>query len=109
MTVDSTKIAYSSGWDIDQLIATNADNPLAVGSGSTAIYTITGAVSLPDFKVQFKPTGSTFWFDCGTSSTNGTIAGIFTFSSYISGSSIFINTSTTGIARYFIWADKVNY
>lgn len=109
MAVDSTKIGYSSTWDIDQLIATNTDNPTSVASGSTAIYTITGSVTLPDFKVQFKPTGSTFWFEPGTSSTNGTVAGEFTFSSYVSGSSIFITTSTAGTARYFVWADKFNY
>lgn len=109
MTVDATKIAYYSGWDIDQLVATNTDNPTTVGSGSTAIYTISGAIALPDFKVQFKPTGSAFWFDTGTNSTDGTIAGVFVFSSYISGPSIFITTSTGGQARYFVWADKFNY
>lgn len=109
MAVDPTKIAYSSGWDIDQLVTTNTGSPTSIGSGSTAIYTITGTVALPDFKVQFKPTGSTFWFEPGTSSTNGTVAGEFTFSTYISGSSIFITTSTAGTARYFVWADKFNY
>lgn len=109
MAVNSAKIGYSSEWDIDQLIATNADNPTTVAAGDTAIYSIPGPVVLPDFKVQFKPSGSTFWFDPGTSSTNGTVAGEFTFSTYISGSSIHITTSTGGAARYFVWADKIDY
>lgn len=109
MTVDATKIGYSSGWDIDQLTATNSANPTTVAAGSTAIYTISGAVSLPDFKVQFKPTGSTYWFEPGTSSTDGTVANEFTFSIYINAGSIYITTSSGGQARYFVWADKIDY
>lgn len=106
MTVDPTKIAYSSSWDIDQLLASTT---VPVSSGTTSIYTITGTVLLPDFKVQFQPTGSTFWYEAGTSSTNGTVAGQFTFSSFINGSAIFIKTTTGGTARYFVWADKFDY
>lgn len=109
MTVNATKISYSSGWDIDQLIATNTDNPTTISSGTTAVYTISGSVTLPDFKIQFKPTGSAYWFEPGTSSTDGTIANLFTFYTYINGSSIYITTSMGGQARYFVWADKINY
>lgn len=106
MPVDNSKLNYFSEWDIDQLLA-NKD--IAVGSGATAIYTISGNVPIPEYEVYFKPTGSTFWYQMGTSSSLGTIATTFTAYSYISGSSIFINAPSAGTARYFIWADKVNY
>jgi hypothetical protein len=106
MTVDSTKLAYYSGWDIDQLLASSS---ASVGTGDTAVYTISGAVSVPVFALQFQPSGSAFWYDNGTSSTDGTLAGLFTVYSYISGNTLFINTTTAGTARYFVWADKVNY
>lgn len=107
MTIDPAKISYSSTWDIDQLLATDT---VTVGSGVTAIYTIPStAVPIPTYAVQFQPTGSTFWYDAGMSSSNGTAAGVFTFYSYISGSSISINAPSAGKARYFVWADKVNY
>jgi hypothetical protein len=106
MAVDDSKLYYLSQWDIDQLLATNS---IAVGSGATAIYTISGDVPLPEYEVQFMPTGSTYWYEMGTASSDGTLAGTFTVYSYISGSSIFINAPTAGIARYFVWADKVNY
>lgn len=109
MAVDPTKINYSSEWDIDQLVATNANAPGSIGAGITSIYTIPPAVPLPDFKIQFKPTGSAFWFENGTSSTDGTTANLFTFSTYVQGTSIIITTSTAGTLRYFVWADKFNY
>jgi|APFre7841882654_1041346.scaffolds.fasta_scaffold91412_2 hypothetical protein len=103
---DYTKVNYYNGWDIDQLIAQGTVN---IGSGDSAIYTISNS-SLPNvFEVLFQPTGSTYWYQAGTSSTNGTIAGLFTFYTYINGTNLYIHTTTTGIARYYIWSDKVNY
>lgn len=104
MTVDSNKIAYYSGWDIDQLL-TNTE--VAVGSGDTALYST--LIPLPEYEVQFKPTGSTYWYQAGTASTDGTTTNLFTFYSYITGSSIHIKTTSTGTARYFVWADKIDY
>lgn len=106
MATDDTKLSYLSTWDIDQLLDTDTKS---VGSGDTAIYTITGQFPIPEYEVQFQPTGSTFWYEAGMSSSNGTVAGSFTFYSYINGSSIFINAPTAGTARYFVWADKINY
>lgn len=106
MAVDDSKLNYLSTWDIDQLLA---NETIPVGSGATAIYTIPDSVPLPEFEVQFQPTGSSFWYGMGTSSSAGTLATQFTAYSYISGSSIFINAPSAGNARYFVWADKVNY
>lgn len=106
MATDDSKLNYLSTWDIDQLVTTDS---ISVGSGATAIYTITGNVPIPEFEVQFKPTGSTFWYQMGMSSSSATVATTFMAYSYISGSSIFINAPSAGTARYFVWADKVNY
>lgn len=105
MTVDTTKINYYSGWDIDQLLATDTIN---VNSGDTAIYTISGAVLLPEYEVQFQPTGSTFWYESGTSSSDGTLTNLFTFYTYIGSGAIHINAPSSGKARYFIWADRID-
>lgn len=111
MAIDDTKISYSNTWDIDQLIATAE---VSVGTAAVAIYTFTTA-NPPYFEVQFKPTGSSKWFQPGTNSTNNLEAGLFSFKVYISGSSIFIDVDggssgiTGGTARYFVWSDKVNY
>jgi hypothetical protein len=106
VTVDDTKVNYYNGWDIDQLLVSDT---IAVGAGSTAIYTISGVITLPEYEVQFQPTGSTFWYQEGQSSSDGTLANLFTFWSYINGASIFINVPSAGTARYFVWADKFNY
>lgn len=106
MTTDNDKLVYDSRWDIDQLVATDT---VTVGVGTTAIYTITSEVQLPEFEVQFKPTGTTLWRQAGVSSTDGTLGAQTTFSAHISSGVIYINTDTAGTARYFVWADKVNY
>lgn len=107
MSVKDSKIAYSSNWDIDQLINTGTT---PVGSGISTVYTIPSTIPpIPVFEVQFQPTGSVFWYDPGTSSTDGTLTNLFTFFTYIAGGVININTTSTGIARYFIWSDKVDY
>lgn len=106
MTTDNTKLNYFSRWDIDQLIATST---VAIGSGTTSIYTIPSTNPIPEYEVQFQPSGSPYWYGMGTSSTNGTLAGTFTPYSYISGTSLSIVAPIAGNARYFVWADKVNY
>ena len=109
MSVDDTKLAFYSEWDIDQLIAT-AEVPVTLVATSLYTYTTSDA---PYFEVQFKPTGSTQWFQCGVNSLAGTLAGVFSFKAYISSTSIYIDVDaggtaiTGGTARYFIWADKV--
>ena len=101
------KANYDNGWDIDQLIAQGSVS--IGGSGNTAVYTISNS-SLPNvYEVLFQPTGSTYWYQAGSSSTNGTIAGEFKFYTYINGTSLFINTASAGTARYYIWSDKLNF
>lgn len=107
MTVDTNKVNYYSGWDIDQLIAQGSVT--VGGAGNTTLATITNA-SLPNiFEVMFQPTGQTSWFQMGTNSTTGALAGLFICYSYMSGTSLIINTSSSGTARYYVWSDKVNY
>lgn len=107
VAVDDTKIGYASEWDIDQLVAT-AD--VAVGSGDTAIYTITGSLpAIPVYEVQFQPGGSGPFYQAGAYSTDGTLANTSSFSTYISAGQIFITAFTTGVARYYVWSDKVDH
>lgn len=105
MTLNDTNLEFSSTWDIDQLTATGT---VAVGAGTSVLYTLPNSTFINAFEVQFKPTGG-LYFQAGTSSTNGTIAGLFTFSCYISAGAVQIVTPSAGTARYFIWADKVTY
>lgn len=105
--VDHSKLTYYSEWDIDQLVDTN-QVPVA-GSGSTFIKDIgtLDVPALPSIEVQFRPTGSSRWFQPGRNSTSN-LAASFTFYWYLSGTSLYIQTSGAGTARYFIWSDKVN-
>lgn len=103
MSIDNTKLRYSSSWDIDQLIASDT---MTVPNGDTAIYTFTD--DPPVFEVQFQPTSSNAWYSPGTSSTNGQFANTFSWYAYINNSKLYISCSG-GKARYFIWGDKVNY
>lgn len=107
MATDDTKLNYSSGWDIDQLVASAA---VAVSSGTTAIYTIPATLpATPEFEVQFKPAASARYHQAGYYSTDGTLAGGHQFSSYVQGSQVFITTDIAGTARYYVWSDKVDY
>lgn len=103
--LDDTKVNYASKWDIDQLFATNT---VAVGVGTTAVYTIPSTIpSVPVYEVQLQ-VGSK-WYQAGLLATSNTLATSQNFSTYISGNQIFITTTVAGTARYFIWTDKVNY
>lgn len=106
MAVDDSKIGYYSGWDIDQLVDTDT---VSVSSGDSLVLTISGDPTIPVAHAQFQPSGSTKWFDEGTNSTNNTQAGLFTFYTYISGSSFRAVTSSAGTIRYYKWQDKVDY
>lgn len=106
MTPDDTKLNYISSWDIDQLIAQNSVSVAA--SGDTVLYTIANASTPNVFEVMFQPTGSSYWYQAGLSSSDGLNNDII-FYVYINGSSLTINTLTAGTARYYIWSDKVNY
>lgn len=107
MARDDTKLGYYSGWDIDQLVASDI---VTVPSGTTAIYTYaTNLPPLPVFEVQFRKTGLNSFYQAGAYSTDGTLANIHNFSSYIQNGQIFIKTDVAGDARYFVWSDKVDY
>lgn len=105
MSVDDTKLNYLSSWDIDQLVETVT---VGVTPGTTAIYTIPStSTPVPIFMVQLLVSGR--YYQAGTYSTDGTLAGLATFYSYISGNQIFINTGLAGTARCYVWTDKVDY
>lgn len=108
MARDDTKLNYYSGWDIDQLFASNADAPLAIGAGTTAVYTIPASLpAVPVYEVQLQVGGR--WYQAGMFATANTLASSQSFSTYITGNQIFITSSVAGNARYYIWTDKVNY
>jgi hypothetical protein len=105
MSVDDTKLNYLSTWDIDQLIASGTTS---VSSGITAVYTIpSSSVSLPVYEIQFQNSGK--WYQTGAYSTNGTLAGLKSFYTYINAGVIYISTTVAGNIRYFVWTDKVDY
>lgn len=106
---DDSILLFSTKWDIDQLVATNN-----VSVPTSGIYKILdfSALDLPIFpvtEVQFQPLGSSQWFTPGLSSTDGTLNNTFTFYFYIQNNSIYVNAGSPGIARYFLWSDKVDY
>lgn len=106
-TVDDSKTSYYSGWDIDQLVASDS---VTVPSGATAIFTLPSDLpSLPVFEVLFRLSGFSRFYQAGYFSTDGTIANSHNFSSYISGNQLFINTSDAGTAKYYVWSDKLDY
>lgn len=105
MSVNNGNLLFSSDWEIDQLAATSS---VAVSSGTTAIYTVNTDVTLPIFVVQFKPSGSSYWYQPGYSSTDATLANLFSFSCYLYSGALYITTASAGTARYFVWSDKVN-
>lgn len=106
MSVDNTKAKYSSLWDIDQQVATVT---ASVSATATSIYTLSDSSNPSVYEAQFKPTGSTKWYDVGDGATANTQATLFTFYTYTSGGSIYVVPSVAGIARLFIYQDKVNY
>lgn len=106
MTVDNSKLNYYSGWDIDQLVASDS---IVVSPGTTALYTIPSSLpTLPSFEVQLKPTGSSKWFQAGSYTTSDTYATHNSFVAYIQSGVIYI-VCAGGTARYFVWSDKVDY
>lgn len=118
MGIDDSKVNYSSTWDIDQLVieddltTAGFSNRVAVTSGTTLLVQIltgTGLPDIPTFEVQFQVTTLSRWYQEGAFSTDGTLANMHSFSSYLQDGGIYITTDIAGIAKYFIWADKVDY
>lgn len=106
-TVDDSKVNYYSGWDIDQLVASNK---VVVPSGTSLVVAIpAGLPAVPNYEVQFQLSGFSRWYQAGAFSTDGTLANVHSFNSYVSGGNIYINTTTAGTAKYFIWSDKVDH
>lgn len=107
--VDDNRLLFLSSWDIDQLVKT--DIVTISGSGDTVLidYSSLNIPANPIFEVQFKPSGASAYYMSGLNSTDGTTTNEFSFYSYTSGSKLYIHTSGTGTARYFLWSDKVDY
>src|SRR6185503_15110191 len=99
--MNDSNAAFSSTWDIDQLVDSDT---VAVSSGDTSILTISGSSA---FEVQFQPSGSSKWYGEGLSSTNNTLAGTFVFYSYQTATALHVVTPSAGTVRYFVWADTV--
>lgn len=120
MSVDNTKLLFSSEWDIDQILYQGTTNTLTVpkNTNPTPITVPIASFSLnfpPVAIVQYKLTGDTVWRQ-----PNDVIE-----STFGPNLNLFLTTSTTGIAfsaynysattdatfvvRYFVWTDKVNY
>lgn len=101
------RLKYLTTWDIDQLIA--SDEVAISGAGSTTLLNPC-PVPFPEFMMQFKPSGSTKWYDMGMNSTTNTLAGLAVFYGYLTtGNALVAVTPSAGTVRYFVWADKVNY
>lgn len=107
MAVDNSKLNYFSAWDIDQLVASGE---VAVASGTTILTAVpAGLPAVAVFEVYFKPGSGSRWYRAGIYSTNGALSGQGSFYSIIANKQLYIATTTNGIARYFIWQDKVDY
>lgn len=105
MATDNTRFYYLSTWDIDQLVVTGTS---AVGTGTTALYTFSAPLpTIPVFEVQLQVGNK--WYQAGAFSTTGVLADIKNFFTYLSGNQLFINTTVSGNARYFIWSDRIDY
>lgn len=105
MSLDNTNIAFSSTWDIDQIVSTGTTT---VSSGDSLVAALPSSPALPVFMLQFQPTGSSYWYQAGTNITESS-TNEFTFYGYIQSATLRINTTKAGTARYFIWTDKLNY
>lgn len=97
MSVDETKVAYYSNYDIDQLADSNS---VSVSTGTTAIVSIDG---VKDWKVQLEVSGSRY--DPGASSTNEST--IFTFYSYVDSGTLYVVTGQAGTVYYYIFEDDI--
>lgn len=105
-TIDQN-LLFSSDWDIDQLVISNI---LSVTTGLNSVYILSSTLpTIPVFEVQFQPTGSISWYQAGSYSTDGTLANINSFYTYVDTGTVYINVPTNGIVRYFVWSDKVDY
>jgi hypothetical protein len=109
MEPNNSDLIFLSNWDIDQLLEAGTVN---VSSNPTTVYSYTG--NLPTFELQFQPAGDTKWYDAGANTTNGTTTNLFWFYGSAQNGTISIyaynnSGNQSGTARYFIWADKVEY
>lgn len=97
MSVNETKVAFYSNWDIDQLIDSGS---VAVSSGATALASIDG---VKDWKVQLEVGGKKY--DPGSNSTNAST--IFLFYSYVDSGTLYIQTNQAGTAHWYIFEDDL--
>jgi hypothetical protein len=106
MTLNQDNLAFSSNWEIDQLIDTQQ---VGVGSADSNVYTIPSSLTVPVFEVYFQPSGSAGWYLPGTNSLDGTTGSSFAFNAYQIGNQIHAITDRAGTVRIFIWKDRLNY
>lgn len=76
MAIDNTKLAYSSEWNIDEILdyqdsSTNVDLSEALGPGGASLITINHQQSgVPRTAVQYKPSTQNAWFEPGDNLQN---------------------------------------
>jgi hypothetical protein len=110
MTVNNSKLNYYSSWQIDQLVTGNPAPRVVVPIGVSFLADVpTDLPDVPEFDVQFQIATFQRWYSPGAYSTNGTLAGMHYFNVYIQNRKLYIDTDIAGTARYFMWADKVDY
>ena len=107
MAVNENDLKFLSSWDIDQLVKSATVSISGSGNTSLINFSSLSLPTVPVFAVQFQPSGSSQWFSEGLNSTDGTFVNLFTFYSYVDGTTLYINTASAGTARYFLWHNEV--
>lgn len=100
--MDDSKVEFNSNWEMDRLIA---QNDVAIGTGTTLLYTFASSLTPPSFEVQYSPNSSQY-YQMGHGQLGGTY---FDVHAFIDGTGIYVTSNVAGRARYYIWSDKVNY
>lgn len=97
MSVNETKVAFYSNWDIDQLVDSGS---MSVSTGATALTPIDG---VKDWIVQLEISGVRY--APGPASTNA--SSVFFFYSYVDSGTLYVNTPVSGTAHWYIFEDDL--
>jgi len=106
MAMTTTNTAFSSTWDIDQLIQTGT---AVISSPSATITATPNSPTLQMFEVQFQPTGSSKWFQVGYGTISNNIASGFYCYSSIDTNNLYFSSLVAGNLRFFFWEDRIDY
>ena len=100
--MDDSKIAFSSNWEIDKLI-TLEPITVAVGVGTTSLYTFTG--DIPMFEIMASYGGR--WYQPGQNglATSPQLSII----AFATATSISVTTNKACTIRLYVWSDKIIY